>query len=373
MFKFFISEFEKFRNKNLFFKFQRGSVLIFVVLIIIGILMIGGWFYLAQKKIMPTIHPEPTIPEPSIPTVHRDYKQTISLKIDLAAEEEKIEKEEGELSLSYFFNKDNKDNIYISDLTGRVRAFDSAGNLLLSFYPKFASSGGIHDLVIDEKGNIYITNGPELFQYNSKGILQKEINIEKNIIGKAGKGVYFEMYLVGNKIYQPDVDQFSYLVGIIKDGFLEETEFSKFEGVLGSISGNRYKVSLSERWKRGELTILDSTGAVLKTIDLEIEGIVSIRFLGEDQDGNIYIQIERTEGSTLFLEVHKFDSAGNRLTILNIPEMEYIHWTNRLLLVGRDGAIWQVRLTRQGWYINKWNVGIFIEETIENEDTEEAD
>ncbi|MEA3344201.1 MAG: hypothetical protein U9Q16_00760, partial [Patescibacteria group bacterium] len=169
---------------------------------------------------------------------------------------------------------------------------------------------------------------------------------------------FLPMYIVNNKIYKSD-GEMSHLIGAINNGVLEKVAPLSFPGILGSVSGNIYNSGL-ERWKRAKMDILDfSSRTIIKTIDFEIEGIVSIEFLGEDQDNNIYIETEKTTGNEIITEMHKFDSSGKLLTILDLSEVAkpYVFRPNRHRLVDKNGDIWQLvpEDDGYGWCINKWS------------------
>jgi len=86
--------------------------------------------------------------------------------------------------------------------------------------------------------------------------------------------------------------------------------------------------------------------------------LASIVFLGEDQDGNIYIQTEIGNKGKIGmkkLEVRKYDPRGNLLTTLDIPNTEYSIWTVKLLHVDRTGDIWQVMPGKNKLFVNRWS------------------
>ncbi len=201
----------------------------------------------------------------------------------------------------------------------------------------------------------------------------RKLNVEGNRI-----------YIAGDKVYVYD-GVFSHLLAAIKNGTLEKTEYLKFFGCPGWASGNFYKVEVVKggeellnlnsagpvcihreemlkkehiKPERGLIRIFRSSGKLLRSVELKVPGLVSIDFLGEDEKGNFYIQVEKERGEGIELEVYKFDAAGNHLATLNIPDTKgsISFWSDRLLLVGKDGAIWQVAPTNGGWCVNKWNI-----------------
>lgn len=64
------------------------------------------------------------------------------------------------------------------------------------------------------------------------------------------------------------------------------------------------------------------------------------------------------EGLEVKEQIYKFSPAGKRLGMLTVlrPEEDLSGWRNKPLLLGRDGAIWQVLAMNDGWRINKWSM-----------------
>ena len=345
------------------FKKQLGFALPIAILIVVVFVVAGAgyYFYKTSQK------------SETLPKGQEDYKQVLALNFIYSGNEAHTGYVPG--GIPYYFNKDNEDNIYIGyliehkeELVGQIRVFDLiSGNSRPIFHPEFDFIG---DFVVDEKGNIYIASSQSYIEplviFSPTGIFQKTISLDdlRDELWKSRKEIGFDkMYIADDKIYAKVLSEkyiSSYLIGIIKNGVLEKVEpLLKFRGVLGSTSGNWYEVEIIERHKKATISILDSSGTVLQTINLERERLASIEFLGEDQDGNIYIQIERAKesGVGIELEVHKFDSEGNHLTIIiGIPTTVYTLWSNKLLLLGKDGTIWQVGPADDGWHINKWSI-----------------
>ena len=367
-------------------KSQKGLAPIIIILIAVGIVVVVGGIYWWQNSAK-EVSPVPTLTTPATPTsptstptpatltkTHTEYKQILTLKLAYDNDEKKMNRapeepegpiEEGELpEEDFYFDKDNEDNIYIGYL-GQIKVFAPSGDSRSIFHVDLESNF-INDFVVDEEGNIYmndIGSGPveeSLYKYTPDGVSQTKISIDENLSNKLRKNGFFRTYIVNNKIYAMTGYQISYLIGIIKNGVLEKAEPLKFQGILGSTSGNWYKVNRIEEFNKGEVNILDSTGNISRTFNMEIKGLASIQFLGEDQEGNIYIQIEKTPASGIGveLEVHKFDLKGNYLTIVSIPNDAYgFFWSNKLLLLGKDGSIWQVLPADDGRHIhiNKWS------------------
>ena len=190
------------------------------------------------------------------------------------------------------------------------------------------------DLVIvyDEVGKLY--------QLDSEGNLKKSIKVDTN-----QWSVKMEMHKVGNNIYMQCVDQIDHLIGVIENNRLriptnDEKEHHKKPGIHGE-SGRRYLAGL-DRWEKGWIEVFEPDDEPGFTIELPVPGIVSVKFLGEDENENIYIQVEWTEEVGVNLEVHIFNSQGESIDVLKIPDNHYHYWTVKLLSVDEKGNIHQL-------------------------------
>jgi hypothetical protein len=104
--------------------------------------------------------------------------------------------------------------------------------------------------------------------------------------------------------------------------------------------------------KKGEITVLNSDGSLMKTIDLPLKGLVSILFLQEDIRGNFYIQTERLESNKIILEVHKYSSSGGHDDIIPILDNDYRSFVIKLVSIDEQGKIYQfVPKTEKGQVI----------------------
>jgi hypothetical protein len=89
--------------------------------------------------------------------------------------------------------------------------------------------------------------------------------------------------------------------------------------------------------------------------EIPIMGVVSAEWLGNDKNGNIYVQVERATGETsIELLVLKFDKDGKLLETLTIPENNYYLWTSRLLYVDSDGRVYQMLPQKEIMKIYIW-------------------
>ena len=149
--------------------------------------------------------------------------------------------------------------------------------------------------------------------------------------------------VVGDLLLMSDVDQRDHLLAVLEpDGprtpLPDELVEWNGAGFLTE-SGTRHTAGL-ERWERGWITSVGSDGTTNR-FEVEAPGIVSLRVLGEDRQGGLHTQVERVENGRVVLEVHRFDSAGERTGLLRLPQNDYHHWTVRLLSIDEHGRVYQ--------------------------------
>ncbi|MBM4135639.1 MAG: hypothetical protein FJ241_02285 [Nitrospira sp.] len=248
------------------------------------------------------------------------------------------------------FSNDAEGNLYICDTVNRrIQIFSPDGTHLYEIPLKEGMEA--NDIAIDKSGHIYIYDiQGKLYQYDKKGNFLTMIDVDSERWRSRR-----HIHIVGNDIYIRSGDQEDILIGRIVEGLLvapkgEELSLPQ-KGIYG-FSGNRYLVNLT-RWERGGIEIINTRGDIVKSIELPMKGIVSISFLQEDKKGNFYIQTERTDNENLFLEVQKFDSDGNYLTTVLIPESDYSGvWGIKLLSLDENGTIYQVVTEKERAQIN---------------------
>jgi len=237
------------------------------------------------------------------------------------------------------FTNDAEGNFYICDTVNhRIQIFSPDGNHLYEI--PLEESVEASDIAIDGFGHIYVYDDVQgkLYQYDKKGNFISMIGVDSKSWQSRGP-----MHIVDNEIYIRSSDQEDILIGRIVKGSLvaptpEDISQPLQKGIHG-FSGKRYFVKLV-RMEKGEIEIKDRRGTS-KTIDLPLKGIVSIAFLQEDKRGNFYIQTERVANGIIILEVHKFDSDGNYLSVIPIPETNYSTWGIKLLSIDENGNIYQ--------------------------------
>lgn len=106
-----------------------------------------------------------------------------------------------------------------------------------------------------------------------------------------------------------------------------------------------------------QITPVQEKGVPEEKINLTVRNLLSAEFLGQDKDGNYYIQVEKARGETsVELSVLVVDPEGKIIEAIDIPRNDYFVWTSRLLYLDEKGNIYQVLPASDAIYINIWEV-----------------
>ncbi len=196
------------------------------------------------------------------------------------------------------------------------------------------------DVTTDGQGRIYVYDQASrtLYQYDADGTRRSTVNLSPKDIDTRG---YF--HVVGNAVYFADAAARDVLVATVQDdglvGAASQSAARTTDGIHAE-SGRVYSLAL-DRGRALQLQIRELTQPVAQTLEVPLPGIVSARYVGEDETRRFYVQTERLEGKRIVLEVLTFDAAGQRLGTTPLPENDYAIWTAKLVDVRGDGAIVQ--------------------------------
>ncbi|MBN2020810.1 MAG: hypothetical protein JW749_11375 [Sedimentisphaerales bacterium] len=245
----------------------------------------------------------------------------------------------------------DKGEIYICDtVNASIKQFSPDGKFLNEYPMGFNCS----DLAVGEEGNLFVLDrSRRLLHQFTKDEKQAAVQlIDRQLMERADI-----LSFSGNKLVMISVEQEEHEIGEFKDGkflLLERTNSQGKKGIMGR-KQTRF-LTIKTHSKRGEIGILGKEGEIQKKITLPVEQVASIVFLGQDDKGNFYIQVERTkaEGIGINLSVYCLDSEGSVDSVIeNIPN-NYLVWTAKLLQVNANGDIYQVLPIREGVEINVW-------------------
>ncbi len=228
--------------------------------------------------------------------------------------------------------------ILVADVVNqRLVVYSSSGTYIRSINLPGIALG---DVSTDKPGRVYVYDQVRraLLQYDADGALRSTLNLEPKDIDTRG---YF--HVTGNAVYFADAAARDVLVATLKEGLLVAADNSAertTDGIHGE-SGRIYSLSLD----RGQALLLQMrdpvAGAVARKLELPLPGIVSARYVGEDQAQRFYVQTERLDGAKIILEVLAFSPTGEQLATTRMPENDYAIWTARLVDVRADGTIVQ--------------------------------
>lgn len=344
---------------------QKGFTNIVLVSVIVIIIGVVGYFFVKKSepiKQMPTpittqqpsqtqnIKSSNQFSNQSATSAHTNYKEIISESFDYGNGEQQF----GVIRVAggsgpSSFSTDSRNYLYITDYqNSRVKIFNSDGRQLSIIN----TAQPLTDIVVDDNDNIYgYYLGGYLYKYDNSGSLSGKIENPSAFSEIfSSRNVSIKLYIFDNKLYTTDNQQNSYFISST-EGNLKSESATKIDGIYG-LSGKRYKVNYNSG---GTVDIINQAGITEKTIAVGINGLVALEFLGEDQNGNLYIQTETSDGASLKLQVHKYNSSGNLLTTLDILDSDYSVRTIKLLHVDRTGDIWQVAPGKNKLFVNRWS------------------
>ena len=229
-------------------------------------------------------------------------------------------------------------NILIADVVNqRVVVCDRDGTHVRSLgLPGIA----LGDVFADQQGRVYVYDQVRraLHQYDAEGISRSTLNLNPRDIDTRG---YF--HATGQAVYFADAATRDVLVGTLRDGLLsppDESAERMTDGIHGE-SGCIYCLAVD---KDRELWVEIHDPAArwgARKLQVAVPGIVSARYVGEDEAQRFYVQTERVVGTGVVLTLLTFSSTGEPLTATRMPENDYALWTAKLVDVGRDGTIVQ--------------------------------
>lgn len=230
-------------------------------------------------------------------------------------------------------------SILVTDVVNqRVVIYSSEGAYRRSIdLPGFA----LGDVIMDKQDRMYVYDQVRraLHQFDTDGTQRSRLELNPKDIDTRG---YF--HIAGNAVYFADAAARDVLVATVQDGLLvppDESTERQAPGIHAE-SGRIYSLSL-EKGQSARLEVWDPPEALSdgRSLEISLPGIVSARFLGEDDTQRFYVQTERLEGDRVVLEVLMFSAAGERLAVTLMPENDYAIWTAKLVSVRGDGTLVQ--------------------------------
>jgi len=245
------------------------------------------------------------------------------------------------------FAVDAQGNVCICDtVNGRVQIISPEGKPLA----QFPVNGRISDIAVDERGDIFILNetAHALQRYDRSGGMTGEIPLPPDIF--AAKGI---LTYQGRKFYLSDHDQYTRELARLENGNLATGSMKKTAGAHARVVGDYLFMTRRVSGESSEIRVMDGEGNAVRTIGLNIPGLLSIVFLGQDVKGNGYIQIEESKGpAEVGLRVLKVSPGGGVIGSTDYMPNKYMCHTARLLTVTQKGTIYQMLPTGTGCDLN---------------------
>jgi hypothetical protein len=195
------------------------------------------------------------------------------------------------------------------------------------------------DVTTDSQGRLYVYDQARraLLQYDADGKALGTLDLKPKDIDTRG---YF--HVVGSDVYFADAAARDVLVATLRDGVLvapDDSAERRTEGIHGA-SGRVYSISVDKE-QALRVEVRDPAGAGVRNVQVQLLGVVSARYAGEDEAGRFYVQTERLDGKRIVLEVLTFSASGEQLAATPMPENDYAIWTAKLVDVRADGTLVQ--------------------------------
>jgi len=244
------------------------------------------------------------------------------------------------------FAVDEQGNFYISDTVNRrIQVISPQGRVIR----EIPTDGSPEDVAVDEGGNIVVLRGdaPILSRYDRQGkpggsvMLPRAVYDARSSLDRRRRGICLLRRDQGEHLVLPAVG----------DG----KSASESPGKIAEKQRPDYAVTrISE--DVGEILVSMNGGTPSERIEIHVPGLASLAFLGEDEQGHLYIQVEqrKTAGKGVSISVLKVTAAGAVVDAVRDIPNAYSSWTTRLLQVDGRGNLYQMLPTANGVELRKW-------------------
>lgn len=223
--------------------------------------------------------------------------------------------------------------IVVVDLTGKSKVL--------------VSNIGGSNICADGNGGIFVNNGEHISHINAWGKIMNKFRLIKNsnASSKLIEGYGMEMYL----------DSGGYLcLRTLKQEVQRLIDVSLIKELsmpVSAFAGNSSLHYWIKRMLRNEVRILgtDADGKVLVSCPLRLDGgqAGAVLFKGNDQRGNLYVEVEILKGKNVELEVHCYSPSGEQLRVFKLPN-EYFTTVYKKTEISADGSVYQMLTTPDG-------------------------
>lgn len=243
---------------------------------------------------------------------------------------------------------DEEGNIYILDLVNRrVQVFSPQGE----FIRQTACGILAHDLRLGPGGEMYLLAPYHglVEKYDAGGTLVTSWPISPDIWLIDGLRIF------GRKIILRTVMQTEYTLA--EEGRVLEPK-EQLGAVRSGFSGRQPGRRYGTRWiddHNGSLQILDGDGQPVREIEVTTaEQLGSLVFIGEDENGNVYIRAELLGVPRVDrLRIFKVGSGGEPMAEFSLPAGDFTS-IYRNLHLSPDGEIYQLLTEPEGARVLRW-------------------
>jgi hypothetical protein len=242
------------------------------------------------------------------------------------------------------FTVDEMGNVFICDTVNeRIQRYSPSGEYLSTI--SLAEGTVADDIVVDSAGSVYVYDDSIglLSQHDRNGNRTSSLSISRRWYVRGALRIMngsIYMYTCNRKICG-DI-----IVARIADGRLTpptpaEARRPLEKGTRG-LSGRKYMTDMS-KFRRGLLGITGEDGKSEETISFPLKGITALKFLGEDESGNLFIKTRRRNSGakSSIEEIQIFDAEGVLQQTVKLPEHASDFWSTRNYYLTKDGAIYQ--------------------------------
>ena len=236
-----------------------------------------------------------------------------------------------------FFADSQGRRVICDSVNGRILVLDTNGEEVSAFSLKDFKAD---DVMSDASGNIFVFDvSGKIRQFDSTGL-----EIAQASVGDQSWLTRGPMRIVGDGVYVRVDGQSDRRVANLVDGRLqtlpEGLNAVSEAGQLGT-SGRAYLANVDSNGRSASLAVAQG-GQILIEKDIPLQGILSVEFLGEDQSGNFYAKTEAEREGQLVVEVSRFSPEGDYLASMTVPGMDYAFWSMRTVSIDSGGRVHQM-------------------------------
>ncbi len=246
---------------------------------------------------------------------------------------------------------DDDGHVFICDsINQRIQQLSPAGRVL--GHRDIGFSG--NDLAVDRNGEMFVLDRSRRLveQIGARGERRGAIPLSQRHVDTA-----FNLRVVNDQVRLASVMQDEAVLGRMQSGTMALLGKPEAPASIPGLSGRSQQrfATIRSPHRSADIDVYTDRAETVDKLRLPVEDVASVVFLGEDDAGNSYFQVETSEGhSGVNLSVYGLDTRGDLSSMItNLPNDYYV-WTAKLLQVDRHGDIYQMLPTSTAVEINVW-------------------